>query len=53
MRRIRIELIIIIATAGAVGGLIKSLVEQKGAVALAMYRDSTGWHKVRPLGRDR
>jgi len=28
------ELIIIIAAAGAVGGLIKSLVEQRGAVAL-------------------
>jgi hypothetical protein len=28
------ELMIIIAVAGAVGGLIKSLVEQKGAVAL-------------------
>jgi hypothetical protein len=28
------EIVIIIAAAGAVGGLIKSLVEQKGAVAL-------------------
>jgi hypothetical protein len=28
------ELIIIIAVAGAIGGLIKSLIEQKGAIAL-------------------
>jgi hypothetical protein len=28
------EIVIIIAAAGAVGGLIKSLIEQKGAIAL-------------------
>jgi len=38
------EIVILIAAAGAVGGLIKSLVEQKGAVALPrieMAQDGT------------
>lgn len=34
--------IIIIAIAGAVGGLLKSLVEQKGAVALPKIEETNG-----------
>jgi hypothetical protein len=44
------ELIIIIAAAGAVGGLIKSLVEQKGAVALPCIETGQNGTKYVHLG---
>jgi hypothetical protein len=44
------ELIIIIAAAGAVGGLIKSLAEQKGAVALPCIETAQDGTKYVHLG---
>ncbi|MFZ3169423.1 MAG: hypothetical protein WA130_17550 [Candidatus Methanoperedens sp.] len=44
------ELIIIIAAAGAVGGLIKSLAEQKGAVALPCIETAKDGTKYVHLG---